>query len=279
MSSQRLQVKKTYKLFIGGAWPRSESGRSYEVSDFEGRWLANAVRASRKDLREAVVAARKASASWAGLSAYNRGQILYRVAEMMDARRSELATEVVAAEGEAAETQVQQAIDCWVWYAGWTDKIAQVAGASNPVAGPYFNLTSPEPIGVVGVVAPQTGGLLGLVERLAPALCGGNSVVALAPERYPLPAVALAECLATADLPAGVVNLLTGFTRELVPVLASHLDVDALDVTGLDSSELADVERAAAGNVKRIVRAEPSPSPYEVTALMEMKTVWHPKGA
>ena len=279
MSSERLQVKKTYKLFIGGAWARSESGRSYEVSDSEGRWLANAVRASRKDLRDAVAAARKASASWAGLSAYNRGQILYRVAEMMDARRAELAAEVVAAEGEAAQTQVQQAIDCWVWYAGWTDKIAQVMGASNPVAGPFFNLTVPEPIGVVGMVAPQTEGLLGLVERLAPALCGGNSVVALASERCPLPAVALAECLATADLPAGAVNLLTGFTRELVPVLASHLDVDALDVTGLDSSELADVERAAAGNVKRIVRAEPSPSPYEVTALMEMKTVWHPKGA
>jgi acyl-CoA reductase-like NAD-dependent aldehyde dehydrogenase len=279
MSSERLQVKKTYKLFIGGAWPRSESGRSYEVSDSEGRWLANAVRASRKDLRDAVAAARKASASWAGLSAYNRGQILYRVAEMMDARRAELAAEVVAAEGEAAKNQVQQAIDRWVWYAGWTDKIAQVTGAPNPVAGPFFNLTVPEPIGVVGMVAPQTEGLLGLVERLAPALCGGNSVVALASERCPLPAVALAECLATADLPAGVVNLLTGFTRELVPVLASHLDVDALDVTGLDSSELADVERAAAGNVKRIVRAEPSPSPYEVTALMEMKTVWHPKGA
>ena len=257
MSSERLQVKKTYKLFIGGGFPRSESGRSYEVSDVQGRWLANAVRASRKDLRDAVVAARKASASWAGLSAYNRGQVLYRVAEMMDARRAELAAE----------------------FAGWTDKIAQVLGASNPVAGPFFNLTVPEPIGVVGVIAPRAGGLLGLVERLAPALCGGNSVVALASERYPLPSIALAECLATADLPAGVVNTLTGFANELVPVLASHLDVDALDVTGLDSSEAADVERAAAGNVKRIVRAEPSPSPYEVTALMEMKTVWHPKGA
>jgi acyl-CoA reductase-like NAD-dependent aldehyde dehydrogenase len=174
---------------------------------------------------------------------------------------------------------VQQAIDCWIWFAGWTDKIAQVMGASNPVAGPFFNLTVPEPIGVVGVIAPRAGGLLGLVERLAPALCGGNSVVALASEPYPLPSIALAECLATADLPAGVVNTLTGFANELVPVLASHLDVDALDVTGLDSSEVADVERAAAGNVKRIVRAEPSPSPYEVTALMEMKTVWHPKGA
>jgi acyl-CoA reductase-like NAD-dependent aldehyde dehydrogenase len=279
MTSERLHVRKTYKLFIGGAFPRSESGRSYEVSDSEGRWLANAVRGSRKDLRDAVAAARKASASWAGLSAYNRGQVLYRVAELMDARRAELATEVVAGEGEGAEPQVQQAIDRWVWYAGWTDKIAQLFGAANPVAGPYFNLTVPEPIGVVGVVAPQASGLLGLVERIAPALCGGNAVVAHASERHPLPAIALAECLATSDVPPGVVNVLTGLSRELVPVLASHLDVDALDVTGVDPAELAAVERAAAGNVKRIVRAGPSPSPYEVTARMEMKTVWHPKGA
>jgi acyl-CoA reductase-like NAD-dependent aldehyde dehydrogenase len=277
--SEPLAVKKTYKLYIGGAFLRSESGRSYSVSDREGRWLANAVRASRKDLRDAVVAARKAWPSWAGLSAYNRGQILYRVAEMLETRRGELAAHVTAAEGDLAEHQVQDAIDRWVWFAGWTDKIAQVAGAANPVAGPFFNLTVPEPIGVVGTVAPEAGGLLGLVNRLAPALCGGNTVVALASERCPLPGVVLAECLATADVPPGVVNLLSGFKGELVPVLAAHLDVDALDVTGVEPADLGDVERAAAANIKRVVRAEPNPSPYEVTALMEMKTVWHPKGA
>ena len=276
--TEPLVVKKTYKLYIGGAFPRSESGRSYAVADPQGRWLANAVRASRKDLRDAVVAARKASLSWAEISAYNRGQILYRIAEMMEARRAELDSEVTASDGELAVAQVQTAIDRWVWYAGWTDKIAQVMGAANPVAGPFFNLTAPEPIGVVGIVAPETDSLAGLVERVAPALCGGNTVVVIASESRPLPSIALAECLSTADVPAGVVNVLTGFKSELVPVLASHLDVDALDVTGVDSSELEEVGRAAAGNVKRIVRAESSHSPYEVTALTEMKTVWHPKG-
>jgi aldehyde dehydrogenase (NAD+) len=277
--SDRLDVRKTYKLYIGGAFPRSESNRSFEVRSSGGEWLANAVRASRKDVRDAVVAARKASGAWARLTAYNRGQVLYRVAEMMEARRAELADEVRRAEGAAgADAQVAEAIDAWVWYAGWTDKLAQVMGAANPVAGPYFNITVPEPTGVVGVVAPGRPSLVGLVERLAPALCGGNAVVALASQDHPLPAMALAECLATADVPAGVANVLTGFSNELLPVLAAHLDVDALDVTGVATEDLEEVEAAAAGNVKRVLRRGDRLSPYEALAFMEMKTVWHPKG-
>ena len=275
----RLEVNKTYKLYVGGKFPRSESGRSYAVTGSEGGFLANAARASRKDLRDAVVAARKAAGSWAGLTAYNRGQVLYRVAEMMEARRDELGAAVSAAEGsERASRQVEDAVDCWVYYAGWTDKIAQVTGALNPVAGPYFNLTAPEPIGIIGIVAPEIGSLLGLVERLAPALCGGNSVVALCSQAHPQPALGLAECLHTSGVPGGVVNLLTGFKDELVPVLASHGDVDALDVSGVAPGDAAEVEAAAASNVKRIVRPGSRPGPYEVTAFMEMKTVWHPKG-
>jgi acyl-CoA reductase-like NAD-dependent aldehyde dehydrogenase len=277
----RLEVNKTYKLYVGGKFSRSESGRSYSVNGLDGRLLGNAVRASRKDLRDAVVAAHKASGSWASLTAYNRGQVLYRVAEMMEARLDELGAAVVAAEGsEGALHQVEEAVDCWVYYAGWTDKIAQVTGALNPVAGPYFNLTAPEPIGVVGIVAPETGSLLALVERLAPAVCGGNTAVVVCSEAHPLPAVALAECLHTSDMPAGTVNLLTGFKDELVPVVASHGDVDALDVSGVAPDAAVEVEAAAASNVKRIVRGgDRSAGPYEVTAFMEMKTVWHPKGA
>lgn len=278
--TERLSVTKTYKLFIDGAFARSESGRSYEVTSPDGTFLANAVRASRKDLRDAVRAARRAQPKWAGLTAYNRGQVLYRVAEMMEARRAELAAEVTRAEGARdADAQIDEAIDTWVWYAGWTDKLTQVMGGLNDVAGPYFNITAPEPTGVVGIVAPARPCLLGLVRRLAPALCGGNAAIALASEPHPLPAVALAECLATADVPGGVVNILTGYARELVPVLASHLDVDALDVSGVDDADRADVEAAAAENVKRIVQASNERSPYDVTAFMEMKTVWHPKGA
>ena len=274
----RLDVRKTYKLYIGGAFPRSESGRSYEVRSADGKSVTNAVRASRKDVRDAVAAARKASGRWAGVTAYNRGQILYRIAEMMESRRSDLMDEVGRAQGKrGAAAQVDAAIDLWVWYAGWTDKIAQVLGGLNPVAGPYFNLTVPEPTGVVGIVAPEPS-LLGLVSRTAPALCGGNAVVVLASEAHPLPAIELAECLSTSDVPGGVANFLTGLSRELVPVLASHGDVDALDVTGVGEELREDTETAAAGNVKRIIRAG-SPSPYEVTAFMEMKTVWHPKGA
>jgi acyl-CoA reductase-like NAD-dependent aldehyde dehydrogenase len=277
--TDRIRVRKTYKLFLGGAFPRSESGRSYEVVDRDGAFLANAVRASRKDVRDAVVAARKAWPKWSAIAAYNRGQILYRIAEVMETRRPELIEEVSAAGSDDAGDEVDRAIDRWVWYAGLSDKLTQIAGGLNPVAGPYFNITAPEPTGIVGIVPPEHPSLLGMVSRLAPALCGGNVVIALASESKPLPAIGLAECLATSDVPAGVVNVLTGLRRELVPVLAGHLDVDALDVTGVDREQLPDVERLAAENVKRIVRAEAPQSPYEVTALMEMKTVWHPKGA
>jgi acyl-CoA reductase-like NAD-dependent aldehyde dehydrogenase len=275
----RLEVRKTYKLFINGAFPRSESGRTYEVTDAQGDFLANAVRGSRKDIRDAVSAARKAAEGWKRITGYNRGQVLYRVAEVMETRRAELIAEVTAAEGRrGAAQQVDKAIDTWVWYAGWTDKVAQVMGGINPVAGPYFNITSPEPVGLVGVVAPAKPSLLGLVERVAPALCGGNTVVVLASEPHPLVAVSLAECMATSDVPPGVINLITGFSWELVPVLAGHLDVDAIDVTGVAGESLAEVENAAAENVKRIVRAGAERSPFEVTAFQEMKTVWHPKG-
>ena len=275
-----LDVRKTYKLFIGGGFPRSESGRSYEVVDSNKAFLANAVRASRKDVRDAVTAARKASSSWASITGYNRGQILYRVAEIMESRRDELTSEVARAEGKrGADAQVDAAIDEWVWYAGWTDKIAQVMGGLNPVAGPYFNITSPEPIGVVAIVAPEAPSLIGVVSRLAPALCAGNAVVVHASEKHPLPAIALAECLATSDVPAGVVNILTGHRWELAPVLASHLDVDAIDLTGVAAEEAVELEVAAAENVKRVVRAAASRSPQDVTAFQEMKTVWHPKGA
>jgi acyl-CoA reductase-like NAD-dependent aldehyde dehydrogenase len=275
----RLDVRKTYKLYIGGAFPRSESGRSYEVRSSHGEFLANAVRSSRKDVRDAVVAARKASTKWAGATAYNRGQVLYRIAEMMESRRADLDAEVTRAEGSGAEAQVDEAIDLWVWYAGWTDKLTQVMGSLNPIAGPYFNITVPEATGVVGLVAPEKPSLLGLIGRLAPALCGGNSVVLIASEAHPLPAIALSEAMATADVPGGVVNILTGHKSEIVPVLASHLDVDAIDVTGVDERMRPEVERPAAENVKRVIHPSPKPSPYEATAFMEMKTVWHPKGA
>lgn len=275
----RVGVAKTYKLFIGGAFPRSESGRSYPATSPSGEFLANAVRASRKDLRDAVRAARSAWPGWASATAYNRGQVLYRVAEMMETRRGELEHEVARAEGGDASAQVDEAIDCLVWYAGLTDKLPQVLGGLNPVAGPYFNLTVPEPTGVVGIVAPERPSLAGLVGRLAPALCGGNTVVALCSEAFPLPGIALAECLATSDVPGGVVNLLTGHKAELVGWLAGHGDVDAIDVTGVPEGLIEEVEREAAGNVKRVVRTRGGRSPYEVAAFMEMKTVWHPKGA
>jgi acyl-CoA reductase-like NAD-dependent aldehyde dehydrogenase len=279
-------VKRTAKLFIGGAFPRSESGRSYEVAGADGRPLGRAARASRKDLRDAVAAARTAQLGWASLTAFNRGQILYRVAELMEGRRAQFEAEL----GDAGATDpvrgVSAAIDRWVWYAGWADKIHQVSGTSNPVAGPYFNFTVPEPTGVVGIVAPQEQSLLGLVSRLAPAIVGGNTAVVLASETAPLPAVSLAEVLATSDVPGGVVNILTGQVREIVPWLAGHMDVNAIDVTGVPDDLIADVETLAAENVKRVHRsphADPfsteSQTPYEVTALMEMKTVWHPMGA
>jgi hypothetical protein len=252
----RLAVRKTYKLFLGGAFPRSESGRSYVVSDAAGGFLANAALASRKDVRDAVVAARKAFPGWAGATAYNRGQVLYRVAEMLEDRRAELASAVATASGEAGDAaarEVAAAVDRLVWYAGWSDKIAQVAGAANPVAGPYFNFSVPEPTGVVGVLAPQRSSLLGLVSVLAPVVVSGNTAVVLASEQRPLPAIGLAEVLAHSDLPGGVVNVLTGRAAELAPVLAAHRDVDALDVTGAPWALLADLERAGATNVKRVL--------------------------
>ena len=257
LAAPRIEVRKTYKLYIGGAFPRTESGRSYLVSAADGTPLANACRGSRKDLRDAVRAARKAFPGWADRTAMNRGQVLYRVAELMEGRRDQFVAEVALAEGlrpDWARAVVDRAIDRWVWYAGWADKIAQVLGSSNPVAADYFNFTIPEPTGVVGIVAPETSSLLGLVSRLAPPLVAGNAVVVLTSERRPLPAITLAEVLATSDVPGGVVNVLTGLKKELVPVLASHVDVDTIDVWGVDDAARRDVELAAADNVKRIVR-------------------------
>ncbi len=263
--SDRLPVRKTYKLFLGGAFPRSESGRTLEV---EGH---NVARASRKDVRDAVLAARKAVGVWSGATAYNRGQVLYRLAETMETRTSALA----AACGSRRE--VTRSIDRVVWYAGWADKLAQVLGSSNPVAGPYFNFTIPEPTGVVAIVAPDEPALDGLVSRLAPALVGGNAVVAVASETHPLAAIELAEAVATSDVPAGAVNVLTGLRSELAPVLAGHMDVNAIDVTGADGDAAA-LEELAAENVKRVVRAKEDRSPWEIAAFMELKTVWHPIG-
>jgi acyl-CoA reductase-like NAD-dependent aldehyde dehydrogenase len=296
--SQRIDVRKTYKLYIGGKFPRSESGRSYEVVS-AGRspaFLANAALGSRKDARDAVVAARKAFGGWAGATAYNRGQVLYRVAELLEGRRAQFVDEVSRGEGltrARAEKAVDAAIDRWVWYAGWTDKVAQVMGNLNPVAGPYFDISAPEPTGVVAVLAPQQSSLLGLVSVIAPVIVTGNTVVVLASERRPLPAVSLSEVLATSDVPGGVVNVLTGRTAEVAPWLASHMDVNAIDLAGAAGAEgvaWGDLEAAAADNVKRVLRPagtgadalEPdwtaTPDPARMRAFLETKTVWHPKG-
>ena len=262
----RIPVKKTYKLFIGGGFPRSESGRTYEV---EGQ---NAARASRKDARDAVRAARVAFPAWSRMTGYNRGQVLYRLAEMMEARIANL--ERVS----AGRAEVESAVDRVVWYAGWADKLPQVLGSSNPVAGPYFNFTVPEPTGVVAVLAPAEPALEGLVSRILPALVGGNAVVAVASEAHPLAAIELAEALATSDLPGGTVNILTGFRDELAPWLAGHMDVNAIDLTGADGTT-AELERLAAENVKRVVRSSTdAQSPWEIEAFLELKTVWHPIG-
>jgi acyl-CoA reductase-like NAD-dependent aldehyde dehydrogenase len=262
----RLPVRKTYKLFIGGEFPRSESGRTYEA---EGQ---NVARASRKDVRDAVRVARGAFPKWAGMTAYNRGQVLYRVAEMMEARRSEFADLC------SGPKEVERSIDRFVWYAGFADKLAQVLGSSNPVAGPYFNFTVPEPQGVVGILAPEEPALAGLVSRVAPAVVGGNAVVAVASEAHPLAAIELAEALATADVPGGVVNILTGLREELASVLAGHMDVNALDVSG-QNGDVAELERLAAENVKRVVRgATDDQSAWEISPFLELKTVWHPIG-
>jgi acyl-CoA reductase-like NAD-dependent aldehyde dehydrogenase len=285
-AQERVRVRKTYKLAIGGAFPRSESGRSYPVADASGALLAHAAQASRKDVRDAVVAARKAFPGWAGATPYNRGQVIYRVAEMLDGRREQFAAEVAAAEGLAAEAAlriVDESIDRIVWYAGWADKFAQVVGSANPVAGPYFNFSVPEPTGVVGILAPQESSLLGFVSTLAPVLCTGNTAVIVASERGPLPAVSLAEVLATSDLPGGVANVLTGLTTELAPWLASHRDVNAIDLTGVATSQRAELQRAAADNVKRVfIPAQEDgasrPGLDRLGAFVETKTVWHPIG-
>ena len=282
-------MRKTYKLYIGGAFPRSESGRSYPVRTPGGELLAYAARASRKDARDAVRAARGAFAGWSGATAYNRGQVLYRVAELMEGRAAQFAADVAAAEGTAAglsaADQVAAAIDRWVWYAGWTDKVAQVTGSANPVAGPYFNFSVPEPSGVVAILAPPDSSLLGLVSVLAPVIATGNTAVVATSGSRPLPAVTLAEVLATSDVPAGVVNVLTGDPDELAPVLAGHQDVDAIDLTGAAPARAAELEALAAGNLKRVFRPPATeedwpavPGTARLLAFLEVKTVWHPAG-
>lgn len=284
----RLPVAKTFKLYVGGAFPRSESGRSYPVRDTTGALLAHAALASRKDLRDAVAAARAAGPGWAGATAYNRGQVLYRVAEMLQARHDQFSDDVAEAEGvtrQHAAVLVNAAIDRWVWFAGWTDKITSVFGSVNPVAGPLVNWSTPEPTGVVGVLAPQSSSLLGLVDVLAPVLATGCTAVVVASQERPLPAVGLAEVLATSDVPGGVVNILTGSTAELAPWLAAHGDVQALDLVGAPADIAAECERAAAGTVTRVLprpAVEPDPTRPPGTARLraftEIKTVWHPVG-
>ncbi|AUG77622.1 aldehyde dehydrogenase [Kitasatospora sp. MMS16-BH015] len=295
--ASRLDVLKTYKLYVGGKFPRSESGRVYEVTDSKGAFVANAPLGTRKDTRDAVLAARAAVKGWSGTTAYNRGQVLYRVAEMLQGRREQFAAEVAAAEGiggKKAAALVEAAIDRWVWYAGWTDKVAQIAGGANPVAGPYFNLSTPEPSGVIGVVAPQNGyghSLLGLVSVIAPVIATGNTVVVAAAAGAPLPALSFGEVLATSDLPGGVVNIISGRTADIAPTLASHQDVNGLDLSGAIDSDgpgaAATLEAAAADTLKRVVRpvADPAgldwtnaPGTDRLLSFLEIKTVWHPMG-
>lgn len=283
----RLDVRKTYKLYIGGAFPRSESGRTYEALDSSGGFLANAAKGSRKDARDAVLAARKSFGGWSTRTPYNRGQILYRIAEMLEGRRDQFSTEVASSEGltkRQASTLVDQSIDRWVWYAGWADKLAQVVGNANPVSSPHFNLSTPEPTGVVAVLAPQDSSLLGLVSVLAPVVVSGNVAVTVSSYERPLPAITLSEVLSTSDLPGGVVNILTGDAAEIGPWLASHRDVNGIDLSGASDEELAtDLEVAAADNLKRVTRsavndwsADPGIEP--MIGFLETKTVWHPAG-
>lgn len=286
--SDRVEVRKTHKLFIGGAFPRSESGRTYEVTDSGGEFLANIAQASRKDARDAVLAARAGTTAWAKATAYNRGQVLYRIAEVMEGRREQFIADIEQGEGlseKKATAQLDAAIDRWVWYSGWADKFAQVTGSSNPVAGPYFDFSIPEPTGVVAAVAPQQPSLLGLVSVIAPIIVTGNAVIVMPSPVHPIPAITLAECLATSDVPAGVVNVLTGAPGEVMPWLASHADVNALDLSGIiDEGLAADLEREAAGSVKRVRGSRPdadwfaTPTTSRMRAFVEIKTVWHPMG-
>lgn len=280
----RLAVPKTYKLYVGGKFPRSESGRTYEVLTKKGAFLANAALASRKDARDAVVAARAAVSGWSGATGYNRGQVLYRIAELLEGRRDQFVDELVASEGvskAAAAKQVDTAIDAWVWYAGWADKYVQIAGNGNPVSGPYFNLSTPEPTGVVAIVAPQgPESLLGLVSVLAPAIVAGNTVVVVANQAAPLSAISLAEVLATSDVPGGVVNILTGSPAEIAPWLAGHADVNALDLAGAGDLDWVELQVMAADTLKRVLPPEngaPGASLERIVAFTETKTVWHTK--
>ena len=279
--ANRIDVLKTYKLFIGGAFPRSESGRVYSIKDFKGNHLANPSLASRKDLRDAVVAARSAFSGWSSATAYNRGQILYRMAEILEGRSEQLVTEIVALEGvtpRAAALQVQQSIDLLVWYAGWSDKISALAGSTNSVSGPYYNFSTPEPIGVVAIFAPAKPSLLNLIAAIASVITSGNTAVVIASEKFPLPAITFSEIMATSDLPAGVVNVLTGSGSELAPWAASHMDIDAIDASGLTPKQLQETQVAGAQNLTRIRVNTDLESPARILSFMEIKTVWHPIG-
>ena len=280
-STPRLDVKKTYKLFIDGAFPRSESGRTYEVKGAKGGFVANAALASRKDLRDAVVAARAAQGGWSGATAFNRGQILYRIAEMMEGRTSQFIDEIVALEGVtpvAARKQVEQAIDLWVWYSGWCDKIGAIYGSTNAVSGSFYNFTVPESLGVVATFAPAKPSLLGAVQALAPVLAGGNSAILIASEKSPLSAITLSEVIGTSDVPKGVVNILTGSSAELAPWIGSHMDIDGVDASGLTAAQEKELRIAGADNLKRIFKFKEAQSPQRVLSFMENKTVWHPIG-
>ena len=277
----RIDVNKTYKLFIGGAFPRSESGRVYEIKGANKKFIANPALASRKDLRDAVVAAKAAHSGWANTTAFNRGQILYRVAEIMQGRNDQFIDEICALEGvttKVAKIQVEEAIDTWVWYSGWCDKLSSVSGSLNQVSGPFYNFTTPEALGVVAIFAENKPSLLGVVRTLAPVIASGNSAVLIASESYPLPAITLSEVLATSDLPAGVVNILTGKITELAPWVGSHMEIDGVDVAGLSKKQEEELKLVGADNLKRIFRFSPTNHPERILSFMEQKTVWHPIG-
>ena len=277
----RIDVNKTYKLFIGGAFPRSESGRVYEIKGANKKFIANPSLASRKDLRDAVVAAKAAQPGWANATAFNRGQILYRIAEIMEGRSEQFVDEICALEGvtnKVAKSQVEAAIDTWVWYSGWCDKLSSVTGSLNQVSGPFYNFTTPEPLGVVAIFAENKSSLLGVVRTLAPVLAGGNSAVLIASENYPLPAITLSEALATSDVPGGVVNILTGKSAELAPWVGSHMEIDGVDVAGLSKKQEEELKLVGADNLKRIFRFNPDNHPERILSFMEQKTVWHPIG-
>ena len=277
----RIDVNKTYKLFIGGTFPRSESGRVYEIKGANKKFIANPSLASRKDLRDAVVAAKAAQPGWANATAFNRGQILYRIAEIMEGRSEQFVDEICALEGvttKLAKSQVEAAIDTWVWYSGWCDKLSSVTGSLNQVSGPFYNFTTPEPLGVVAIFAENKPSLLGVVRTLAPVLAGGNSAVLIASENYPLPAITLSEALATSDVPGGVLNILTGKSAELAPWVGSHMEIDGVDVAGLSKKQEEELKLVGADNLKRVFRFNPENHPERILSFMEQKTVWHPIG-